>query len=190
MQVFCIQFYLGTTRLQLEHKGDRQHHYTNFANVIVSFGFVVIPVIGWLLDHKGYGITLGTINCIGVSVSVLQAIPSLRLQVGLQCTPLPPSPHPATHPPASCLWAPSIASGSSFHSLLQAIPSLRLQVGLHCHWPYSVGLLRPFLLMHPPPPTPHPKASAPSRPGCILHWVQEGVHEWLLLTIGMHACMA
>ncbi|KAL3151740.1 hypothetical protein ABBQ38_012718 [Trebouxia sp. C0009 RCD-2024] len=81
LNVFCIQFYLGTTRLQLEHKGDAQHHYTNFANIIVSFGFVVIPVIGWLLDHKGYGITLGTINCIGVIVSVLQAIPSLRLQV-------------------------------------------------------------------------------------------------------------
>lgn len=83
IQVFCIQFYLGTTRLQLEHKGDAAHHYTNFANVIVSFGFVVIPVIGWLLDQKGYGITLGTINCIGVIVSVLQAIPSLRLQVRL-----------------------------------------------------------------------------------------------------------
>lgn len=83
LQVFCIQFYLGTTRLQLENKGDAAHHYTNFANVIVSFGFVVIPVIGWLLDHKGYGITLGTINCIGVIVSVLQAIPSLRLQVRL-----------------------------------------------------------------------------------------------------------
>lgn len=72
---------MGTTRLQLEHKGDDRHHYTNFANIIVSFGFVVIPVIGWLLDHKGYGITLGTINCIGVICSVLQAIPSLRLQV-------------------------------------------------------------------------------------------------------------
>ncbi len=84
-QVFCIQFYLGTTRLQLEHKGDDRHHYTNFANVIVSFGFVVIPVIGWLLDHKGYGVTMGTINCIGVICSVLEAIPSLRLQVRLQC---------------------------------------------------------------------------------------------------------
>ena len=81
MQVFCIQFYLGTTRLQLEHKGDDRHHYTNFANIIVSFGFVVIPVIGWLLDHKGYGVTMGTINCIGVICSVLEAIPSLRLQV-------------------------------------------------------------------------------------------------------------
>jgi hypothetical protein len=81
MQVFCIQFYLGTTRLQLEHKGDDRHHYTNFANVIVSFGFVVIPLIGWLLDHKGYGVTMGTINCIGVICSVLEAIPSLRLQV-------------------------------------------------------------------------------------------------------------
>lgn len=81
LQVFCIQFYLGTTRLQLEHKGDSRHHYTNFANIIVSFGFVCIPVIGWLLDHKGYGVTLGCINAIGVICSVLEAIPSLQLQV-------------------------------------------------------------------------------------------------------------
>lgn len=85
LQVFCIQFYLGTTRLQLEHKGDGLHHhrFTSFANIIVSFGFVCIPIIGWLLDKKGYGVTLGTINAIGVTVSVLQAIPSLRLQVSL-----------------------------------------------------------------------------------------------------------
>lgn len=81
LNVFCIQFYLGTTRLQLEHKGDSRHHYTNFANIIVSFGFVCIPVIGWLLDHKGYGVTLGCINAIGVICSVLEAIPSLQLQV-------------------------------------------------------------------------------------------------------------
>ena len=85
VQVFCIQFYLGTTRLQLEHKGDSQHHYTNFANIIVSFGFVGIPLIGWLLDKKGYGITLGTINFFGVLCSVLQAIPSLQLQVRCPC---------------------------------------------------------------------------------------------------------
>ena len=85
LQVFCIQFYLGTTRLQLEHKGDGLHHhrFTSFANIIVSFGFVCIPIIGWLLDKKGYGVTLGTINAIGVTVSVLQAIPSLKLQVSL-----------------------------------------------------------------------------------------------------------
>ncbi len=85
VQVFCIQFYLGTTRLQLEHKGDSRHHYTNFANIIVSFGFVGIPLIGWLLDKKGYGITLGTINFFGVLCSVLQAIPSLQLQVSCIC---------------------------------------------------------------------------------------------------------
>ncbi|KAK9819041.1 hypothetical protein WJX74_009705, partial [Apatococcus lobatus] len=81
LNVFCIQFYLGTTRLQLEHKGDYNHHYTTFANIMVSFGGLGIPIIGWLLDKKGYGITLGTINAMGVIASACQAIPSLRFQV-------------------------------------------------------------------------------------------------------------
>ena len=47
----------------------------------MSFVLMVIPLIGRLLDHQGYGITLGTINCIGVICSVLEAIPFLGLQV-------------------------------------------------------------------------------------------------------------
>ena len=42
----------GTTRLQLEHKGDDSHAYIDFANVVVAFAFLTIPVIGWLLDKK------------------------------------------------------------------------------------------------------------------------------------------
>lgn len=76
-----VQFYLGTTRLQLEHKGDVNHVFTNLANIVPAFGFIGIPVIGWLLDNKGYGITLGTINCMGVLASIFQAIPNLGFQV-------------------------------------------------------------------------------------------------------------
>lgn len=76
-----VQFYLGTTRLQLEHKGDANHVFTNLANIVPAFGFVGIPVIGWLLDNKGYGITLGTINCMGVLASIFQAVPNLGFQV-------------------------------------------------------------------------------------------------------------
>ncbi|KAK9804317.1 hypothetical protein WJX72_006375 [[Myrmecia] bisecta] len=81
MNVFCIQFYLGTTRLQLEHKGDLDHAYTDVANIIVSFGWLGIPFIGWCLDKKGYGITLGLINTLGVVSSLFQAMPSLGFQV-------------------------------------------------------------------------------------------------------------
>ena len=42
----------GTTRLQLEHKGDTNNAYSNLANVVVAFAFVTIPMIGWLLDRK------------------------------------------------------------------------------------------------------------------------------------------
>lgn len=77
----CEQFYLGTTRLQLEHKGDSDHVVTNIANVVPAFGFVGIPVIAWLLDKKGYGVTLAVINLLGVLASIFQAMPSLYFQV-------------------------------------------------------------------------------------------------------------
>ncbi|KAK9901983.1 hypothetical protein WJX75_000204 [Coccomyxa subellipsoidea] len=81
LNVFCIQFYLGTTRLQLEHKGDSAHVVTNIANVVPAFGFIGIPVISWLLDKKGYGVTLAVINLLGVLASIFQAMPSLPFQV-------------------------------------------------------------------------------------------------------------
>lgn len=81
--VLLPQFYLGTTRLQLEHKGDSSHVVTNIANVVPAFGFVGIPVISWLLDKKGYGVTLAVINLLGVLASIFQAMPSLYFQVRL-----------------------------------------------------------------------------------------------------------
>jgi hypothetical protein len=46
----------GTTRLQLEAKGDAGHTYTDFASLVVAFACVGIPIIGWLLDKKvGWG---------------------------------------------------------------------------------------------------------------------------------------
>lgn len=80
INVFWIQFYLGTTRLQLQYKGDKDHSYTDLANILPCAGIIAIPFIAWLLDKKGYGITLGTINALSVLTSVLQAIPSLPLQ--------------------------------------------------------------------------------------------------------------
>ena len=41
----------GTTRLQLSNKGDKGQ-YTDFANIVVAFAFLTIPIIGWLLDKK------------------------------------------------------------------------------------------------------------------------------------------
>ncbi|KAL4854004.1 Large neutral amino acids transporter small subunit 3 [Chlorella vulgaris] len=80
LNVFIMQFYLGTTRLQLEKKGD-DGQYTDFANIIVAFACLGIPTIGWLLDKKGYGTTLGTINGLNVLSSILQAVPNLQIQV-------------------------------------------------------------------------------------------------------------
>lgn len=51
--MWCAQFYLGTTRLQLEHKGDSPGYtYTGIANVVPAFGFLGIPIISWLLDKQ------------------------------------------------------------------------------------------------------------------------------------------
>lgn len=81
--VFFMQFYLGTTRLQIGYKAggvDAASGYVDFANIVVAFACVTIPVIGWLLDKKGYGWTLGTINALAVLSSVLQALPVLQIQ--------------------------------------------------------------------------------------------------------------
>lgn len=80
LNVFFLQFYLGTQRLQLESKGDENNSYSNFGNVVVAFAFLPIPIIGWLLDRKGYGWTLGSINALTVLTSVLQALPMLWIQ--------------------------------------------------------------------------------------------------------------
>jgi hypothetical protein len=80
LNVFMMQFDLGTQRLQLDYKGDAAHNYSNMGNIVVAFAFIAIPVIGWLLDKKGYGVTLGAINALGVLTSVMQALPSLWLQ--------------------------------------------------------------------------------------------------------------
>uniref|UniRef100_A0A1D1ZZN3 Uncharacterized protein n=1 Tax=Auxenochlorella protothecoides TaxID=3075 RepID=A0A1D1ZZN3_AUXPR len=81
LNVFTMQFYLGTMRLQLSNKGSNAETYSNFGNVVVAFAFLLIPVIGWLLDKKGYGSTLGSILGLSVLTLVLQALPSLPLQV-------------------------------------------------------------------------------------------------------------
>ena len=84
-----MQFYLGTIRLQLEHKGDDNHTFTGIANIVPAFGFLGIPVIGWLLDTKGFGITLGTINFLGVLASLFEAMPSLGFQASTWELPAP-----------------------------------------------------------------------------------------------------
>jgi len=80
LNVFFQQFYLGTQRLQLESKGDDSHAYAEFGNIIVAFAGFTIPIIAWLLDKKGYGITLGTINALSIITGVFQAIPVLWIQ--------------------------------------------------------------------------------------------------------------
>ena len=75
-----MQFYLGSQRLQLEHKGDEGHAYASFGQVVVAFAGFTIPIIAWLLDKKGYGVTLGTINAISVLSGALMAIPWLWIQ--------------------------------------------------------------------------------------------------------------
>eukprot|EP00208_Stichococcus_sp_RCC1054_P002385 CAMPEP_0206140458 /NCGR_PEP_ID=MMETSP1473-20131121/9531_1 /ASSEMBLY_ACC=CAM_ASM_001109 /TAXON_ID=1461547 /ORGANISM="Stichococcus sp, Strain RCC1054" /LENGTH=615 /DNA_ID=CAMNT_0053534611 /DNA_START=553 /DNA_END=2400 /DNA_ORIENTATION=+ len=80
LNVFWIQFYLGTTRLQLQYKGDTNYTYTDLANILPCAGILTLPIVSWLLDKKGYGITLGTINALSVLTSALQAIPNLQVQ--------------------------------------------------------------------------------------------------------------
>lgn len=52
----------GTMRLQLQNKGSNYEAYSNFGNVIVAFAFLLIPVIGWLLDKKARGTCMGPVG--------------------------------------------------------------------------------------------------------------------------------
>lgn len=42
----------GTARLQLQHKGDDDHTYTDLANILPCAGILGLPIISWLLDKK------------------------------------------------------------------------------------------------------------------------------------------
>jgi hypothetical protein len=42
----------GTARLQLQHKGDDNHTYTDLANILPCAGILGLPIISWLLDKK------------------------------------------------------------------------------------------------------------------------------------------
>lgn len=42
----------GTARLQLQHKGDYDHTYTDLANILPCAGILGLPIISWLLDKK------------------------------------------------------------------------------------------------------------------------------------------
>lgn len=81
LNIFFLQFYLGTQRLQLEYKGDYHNWYANAGNCLMVYAFIAIPIIRCLLDEKGYDWTLGSINALAVTASTLQAIPRLWTQV-------------------------------------------------------------------------------------------------------------
>ena len=42
----------GTTRLQLQYKGDSDHTYTDLANILPCAGILTLPIVSWLLDKK------------------------------------------------------------------------------------------------------------------------------------------
>lgn len=62
----------GTARLQLGRKGDATHTYAKLVNVVISLGFLAVPLQGWLVDRQGYAITLIVINVLGVACALLQ----------------------------------------------------------------------------------------------------------------------
>lgn len=84
----------GTTRQQLKNKGD-DGSYVDFANIVVAFAVLGIPVIGWLLDKKVHALPLSP--CFGSKLWQLRNVPALALLCRGMASP----------------WAPSTASMSS-----------------------------------------------------------------------------
>ncbi|KAK9815693.1 hypothetical protein WJX72_008206 [[Myrmecia] bisecta] len=81
LNVFILQFYLGTARIQLEDKGDTRHAYISIINIISALGMLAFPLAGWLLDSGGYALSLIIINGLNVASAVLQAVPNLAVQI-------------------------------------------------------------------------------------------------------------
>ena len=68
----------GLSRLELRAKGDTNDLYTNLVVVILALGALWLPLMHYLVDRKGYAVTLFVINTLGVVCSGLQAcIPCL-----------------------------------------------------------------------------------------------------------------
>lgn len=61
----------GTSRLQLRAKGDGGI-YGNITSVVLACGGIFIPATHWLVDRRGYGVTLATVNVLGVLCCVFQ----------------------------------------------------------------------------------------------------------------------
>lgn len=68
---FCVSPATGTSRLQLRAKGDGGV-YSNLTSVVLACGGVFIPATHWLVDRRGYGATLATVNILGVLCCVFQ----------------------------------------------------------------------------------------------------------------------
>ncbi|XP_004347972.2 hypothetical protein CAOG_04147 [Capsaspora owczarzaki ATCC 30864] len=73
--VLQMQFYLGTSRTQLEDKGDTDHVYNGIYNILGAINFIFIPISGYILDgHGGYPVSvLVTLVC-ALLFNVLNAV--------------------------------------------------------------------------------------------------------------------
>ena len=62
----CWLSQTGTARLQLQHKGDDNHTYTDLANILPCAGILGLPIISWLLDKKvlPVRVTTNTVHCL------------------------------------------------------------------------------------------------------------------------------
>ena len=70
----------GLSALELKAKGDANAVYTNITTVIIAAGAVWLPLMHYLMDRRGYGVTLIVINTFGVTCAVLQVGGRHRVQ--------------------------------------------------------------------------------------------------------------
>eukprot|EP01026_Neomeris_dumetosa_P012396 TRINITY_DN14322_c0_g2_i2.p2 TRINITY_DN14322_c0_g2~~TRINITY_DN14322_c0_g2_i2.p2 ORF type:complete len:203 (-),score=5.16 TRINITY_DN14322_c0_g2_i2:353-925(-) len=78
--IILLQFYTGTVRYQLEEKGDHDHFYTDLTGPMQALGFIGVPIIGWLLDDVGFGVTFLVVLLLIIIDVWFQMIPNLQVQ--------------------------------------------------------------------------------------------------------------
>lgn len=59
------------SRLQLRAKGD-DGTYANITSVVLAAGSLFIPATHWLVDRRGYAVTLATVNVLGLLCCIFQ----------------------------------------------------------------------------------------------------------------------
>jgi LAT3 family solute carrier family 43 protein 2 len=72
---------LGSAANQLQTLGDNDGMYVRAVGYIIPFGFLLVPISGYIMDKYGLAVSMHLINVLGLVFGVLILVPNLKLQM-------------------------------------------------------------------------------------------------------------